>query len=123
MKKFMYRLSFLAGIALLTSCGVSNSLIVNHNTNATQVQLSSNNFKVVDQVSGSAEVNYIFMIGGINKRQLFENAYSTMMEKANLKSGARALVNIVTEEHVGGVPPFYFKRTVTVSAHVIEFIK
>jgi hypothetical protein len=29
----------------------------------------------------------------------------------------------VTEEHLGGVPPFYYTRTITVSASVIEFTK
>lgn len=56
----------------------------------------------------------------MNKKQLYENAYSDMVKKADL-TGSRALINIVTEEHVGGVPPFYYTRTVTVSAHVIEF--
>lgn len=108
---------------ILTSCGVNNSIILNHNQNSTQVQLSSDNFRVIDKVTGSAEVEYIFMIGGLDKRQLYENAYSAMVSKANLTNAPRALVNIVTEEHIGGVPPFYYKRTVTVSAHVVEFIK
>ncbi|MEO9871428.1 MAG: DUF6567 family protein [Ekhidna sp.] len=43
-----------------------------------------------------------------------------MVNKAEL-TGSRALVNIMTEEHIGGVPPFYYKRTINVSAHVIEF--
>lgn len=46
-----------------------------------------------------------------------------MMSKANLLNTSKAVINIVTEEHVGGVPPFYFKRTVTVSANVVEFVK
>jgi len=109
--------------ALFSSCGVSSALILNHNQNNTQVQLASNNFKVLDKVIGTADVTYIFMIGGLNTRQLYENAYSAMMDKANLTGSSKALVNIVTEEHIGGVPPFYYKRTITVSAHVIEFIK
>lgn len=110
-------------LGLLSSCGVNNALLLNQNQNATQVQLSSANYKIVDRVSGKAEVTYIFLIGGINKRQLYENAYSAMVAKANLLNSPRALVNIVTEEHVGGVPPFYMKRTITVSANVIEFTK
>jgi mitochondrial fission protein ELM1 len=66
---------------------------------------------------------YLYLIGGMNKKKLYENAYSDMMNKANLLNTSKAVINIVTEEHVGGVPPFYFKRTVTVSANVIEFVK
>ena len=108
---------------LLSSCGMNSALILNHNHNNTQVNLSSNNYKILDKVSGSAEVEYILMIGGLDKRQLYENAYSAMLSKANLTGGAKALINIMTEEHVGGVPPFYYKRTITVSANVIEFTK
>ncbi len=110
-------------MALLSSCGINYALINNVNANATQVQLSSNNFNVVDKINGSAKVNYVLAFGGMNKRQLYENAYSAMMDKASLKGKARAVINIVTEEHIGGIPPFYYTRTVTVSANVIEFIK
>jgi hypothetical protein len=108
---------------LLSSCGINNAMIFNHNQSATQVQLGSNNFKVVQRVNGSASVSYVLIFGGLNKKQLYDNAYTDMVNKANLMNGARALANIVTEEHVGGVPPFYYTRTVTVSAHVIEFNK
>lgn len=110
-------------LGLFSSCGVNTAMLLNQNQNATQVQLSSANYKIVDRVTGTAEVKYIFLIGGINKRQLYENAYSAMVSKANLLNTSRALINIVTEEHVGGVIPFYMKRTITVSANVIEFTK
>ncbi|NEN25676.1 hypothetical protein G3O08_19470 [Cryomorpha ignava] len=113
---------FVAVVSLmLSSCGVNSALILNNNQNSTMVQLSSNNYKVIDKVSGSAEVEYILLFGGLNKSQLYENAYSAMVEKANLVNSSKALINIVTEEHIGGVPPFYYKRTITVSANVIEF--
>jgi hypothetical protein len=105
----------------LNSCGVNNALIANLNQNATQVELSGNNYKTIERVSGSAEVEYILFIGGMDRRQLYANAYADMLNKADLMTNARALVNVVTEEHIAGVPPFYFKRTITVSAHVIEF--
>jgi len=85
--------------------------------------LSSNNFKVVDKVSGSSEVFYIFGIGGLNKKRIYENAYASMMDKANLKGAPRAVTNTVTEEHIWGIAPIYFKRTVTVSGNVVEFTK
>lgn len=107
-------------ITSLTSCGVNEALVLNHNSNATQVSLGSKNFNVIEQVTGTADVSYVLVFGGVNRKQLYQNAYSDLVKKANL-SGSRALVNLVTEQHVGGVPPFYFKRTITVSAHVVEF--
>lgn len=112
-----------AGVMLLGSCGMNSALILNHNQNTTQVHLGSNNYKIVEKVTGSAEVEYILMIGGLDKRQLFENAYSNMVSKANLINSSRALINVLTEEHIGGVPPFYYKRTVTVSGYVVEFTR
>lgn len=123
MKSITFAASVLLLSFFLTGCGFNSALILNHNQNNTQVLLSGNNFKVIDKVSGKAEVSYILMIGGLDTRQLYENAYSAMMDKANLTGGSKALVNIITEEHVGGVPPFYYKRTITVSAHVVEFTR
>jgi hypothetical protein len=123
MKKIGTTLFVFALLTTVTSCGVNSAIFINHNQNATQVQLTSNNYKVVDKISGSAEVKYICLIGGSSQKQLYENAYSAMVNKANLINSSRALINVVTEEHVGGVPPFYFTRTVTFTAHVIEFTK
>jgi len=111
------------GLALiigLSSCGVNRAWVFNQNQNATQVNLERNNFEVLDQVSGSAEVEYVLIFGGMKKRQLYDKAYAEMIKSAELK-GSRALTNILTEEHVGGVPPFWYTRTVTVSANLIEF--
>jgi hypothetical protein len=107
----------------LSSCGISTALVTNHNQNATEVHLSGNNFKVIDQVSGSAETSYVLTIGGINKKQLYENAYSTMMKKANLLNGSKAIINVMTEEHFSGFAPFLVRRTITVSAQVVEFTR
>jgi PBP1b-binding outer membrane lipoprotein LpoB len=109
--------------AFLSSCGINTALVTNHNQNATEVHLRENNFKVIDQVSGSSETSYVLAIGGMNKRQLYENAYSTMMKKANLLIGSKAIINVMTEEHVSGFAPFFVRRTITVSAQVIEFTR
>ena len=123
MKKIsIYSVSLLLTV-FLSSCGIGTALVTNHNQNATEVHLGENNFKVIDQVSGSSEVTYVMAIGGMNKRQLYENAYSTMMKKANLLNGSKAIINVMTEEHVSGFAPFFVRRTITVSAHVIEFTK
>ena len=109
--------------AFFSSCGIGTALVTNHNQNATEVHLSGNNFKVIDQVSGSSEVSYVLAIGGMNKRQLYENAYSAMMKKANLLNSSKAIINVTTEEHFSGFVPFFVKRTITVSAQVVEFTR
>ena len=120
MTKKSFPLLLIVSLAFFYSCGVSGAYVYNENQNSTQVHLAGNNYHVIDQISGDSEVSYVLIFGGLNKKKLYENAYSDMIKKADL-SGSKALVNIVTEEHVGGVPPFYYTRTITVSAHVIEF--
>ena len=123
MKKVSIYFVLLLLTTFLTSCGIGHALVTNHNQNATEVHLSGNNFKVVDQVSGSSETSYVLAIGGMNKRKLYENAYSTMMKKANLLNSSKAIINVMTEEHVSGFAPFFVRRTITVSAHVVEFTR
>ncbi len=123
MKKIEIYSVMLLLAAFLSSCGVSTALVTNHNQNATEVHLSGNNFKVIDQVSGSSEASYVLAIGSMNKRQLYENAYSTMMKKANLLNSSKAIINVMTEEHISGFAPFFVRRTITVSAQVVEFTR
>lgn len=123
MKKLFLPFAAIAIVLVSSSCGINHAFVLNQNQNSTQVHLTTNNYQVVEKVRGSADVTYVFIFGGMNKKQLYANAYAEMMEKANLSSGSRALVNMVTEEHTGGVPPFFYKRTVTVSAQVIEFTR
>lgn len=123
MKKIsIYSVVFLLA-ASFSSCGIGTAVVTNHNQNATEVHLSGNNFKIVDQVMGSSEASYVLAIGGMNKRQLYENAYSTMIKKANLTNGSKAIINVMTEEHISGFAPFFVRRTITVSAQVVEFTR
>jgi len=123
MKKISTYSVILLLAAFLSSCGIGTALVTNHNQNATEVHLSENNFKVIDQASGSSEASYVLAIGGINKKQLYENAYSSMMKKANLLNGSKAIINVMTEEHFSGFAPFFVRRTITVSAQVVEFTR
>lgn len=123
MKKTRNTILGLAMILGLGSCGVNQAWILNQNQNNTQVNLGSNNFQVLGQVKGAAEVDYILIFGGKNRKSLFNEAYSAMIDEADLTSGSRALTNILTEEQIGGVPPFYYKRTITVSGTVVEFTR
>jgi PBP1b-binding outer membrane lipoprotein LpoB len=56
MKKISIYTALLLLATFFSSCGIGTALVTNHNQNATEVHLSGNNFKVVDQVSGSSEV-------------------------------------------------------------------
>lgn len=123
MKKIGIYSALLLLAAFFNSCAIGIAHVTNHNQNATEVHLSENNFKVIDQVSGSAETSYVLAIGGKNKRQLYENAYSAMMKKANLLNSSKAVINVITEEHLSGFAPFFFKRTITASAQVVEFTR
>jgi hypothetical protein len=123
MKKISIYSVLLLLAAFLNSCGVGFALVTNHNQNATEIHLSQNNFKVIDQVSGSSEASYVLAIGGMKKRQLYENAYAIMIKKANLLNSSKALINVMTEEHVSGFAPFFVRRTITVSAQVVEFTR
>lgn len=123
MKKIgIYSLCLLTA-TFISSCGIGLAHVTNHNQNATEVHLSENNFKVIDEVSGKSEASYVFAIGSIKKDQLYKNAYSSMAKSANLLNGSKALINVMTEEHVSGFAPFFVKRTVTVSGQVIEFTR
>ena len=121
MKKTTKVIMSLALIIGLSSCGVNKAWVFNQNQHATQVHLKSNNFKVVGQVKGTSEVGYVLIFGGAKKKQLYDAAYADMLQQADLTIGSRTLTNLLTEEHVGGVPPFFYKRTVSVSANVVEF--
>lgn len=123
MKKILNYSLLLLLTGSLSSCGISTALISNHNQNATEIHLSGNNFKVIDQVSGSSEVSYVLAFGGMNRKQLYANAYATMIKKANLLNGSKAVINLLTEEHVSGFAPFFVKRTITVTGQVVEFTR
>ena len=106
---------------ILSSCGVHSTLVTNTNSNATNVELSKKNFTILDQVSGESSANYIMGIGGLSNKALIENAKADMLKKANLLGGSKALVNVTIESHYSAFYIFYFKKTVTISAHIVEF--
>ena len=125
-KQIIMKTKIISGLfilSVLSSCGYNHTNVFNHNQNTTQVELSQDNFKVLGQVKGSAEVNYVFIFGARKKQELYNSAYSEMLEKANLEGEAKVLTNIISEQHVGGYPPFFYTRTLTVKANVIKFTK
>jgi len=106
---------------LMASCGIHSGLVGNINSNTTNVELSENNFKVIERVSGQSTATYVFGIGGLSNKSLIEAAKSKMLESANLTGSSKAIINVTTERHISLVVPFFYRKTVTVSAHVIEF--
>ena len=103
---------FLISATALSSCGVNQAFLLKQNLNPTPDQLSSNNFKILKKVVGSADVAYGLGFGRMSKTRLYESAY------ADLRSNA--IINGVTIEHIGGVIPFSWKGTLTVSTNVFE---
>ncbi len=104
-----------------SGCGISTALVGNVNGNLTNVELSRKNFKVIDRISGTSSTSYILGIGGISAKALVEKAKADMLSKQDLTGGSRAIVNVTVEEHISSWFIFYMVRTVTVSAHLIEF--
>jgi hypothetical protein len=121
MKKSISTIAVMIMMVVISSCGAGRAVMLNQNQSSTQVHLKENNFKVISSVSGSAEAKYWVLIGGRKRQQMYNQAYAEMVKSAALIDGPRALVNLLTEEHVGGVPPFFLKRTITVSGQVVEF--
>ncbi len=123
MKTIFIALIAIATLVSLSSCGMNYAVTGNYNVNNTQVQLSNANYTTVDKISGSANTSYVLFVGGLGEHQLYENAYAKMMTNANLTKGSRAVINVLTEEQLEGFFPFYWNRTITVSANVVEFTK
>ncbi len=123
MKHLKFLPFVLLTLPLLNGCGVNQALVFNQNQNSTQVHLSEANFRTVGKVMATDSVSYVLIFGGMKKKHMYEHVYATMLDKAELGVGPRAVVNVLTEEHLGGLFPFYYKRTLTVSGQVIEFTR
>lgn len=119
MRKIILMISLMTSV-LLVSCGGSASIVGNHTSYQTNVELSKKNFTVLEKVSGVSTNTYILGIGGMQNRALLEKAKNDMMSKAQL-SGSKAVVNITYDKHISGFFPFYSKVTYTVSGYIIEF--
>lgn len=120
MKKLLSRVAVaVAAVLLLASCGVSQNLTTNVNLSQTNVVLSQKNFHVVKNVEATASSTYVFGIGGLSRKALYNNAVAELTKKADLK-GSQALVN-VTVKNSGKLILFFGKVTCHAEATVIEF--
>ena len=121
-KKLLITFSILL---LVNNCGFMPEGYLGHSTN-TQVILSEANYKIINSVRGDATATFILGVGPSNDR-LYSRAKKDMLENANLAGGgnkSRALINIATDEQIRFVwfyIPFWFSKTVYISADVIEF--
>ena len=57
----------------------------------------------------------------ITNKALVDKAKSNMLEHAFMAGKARAIINVTHESHATFILPFFVQKTVTVSAHIIEF--
>ena len=121
MKSIKLIFSILTTAILLSSCGIHSNNSINTNSNITNVELSKKNFRVVERVKGESTATYVFGMGGIYNKSLIEIAKNQMFENADLTGGAKAIVNVTTESHLTFVLPFFYRKTIIVSAHIVEF--
>ena len=120
MKKLLSRIAMaVAAVLLLASCGVGSSLTSNANLNQTNVVLSQKNFHVVKNVEAETSATYVFGIGGLSQKALYNNAVAELTKKANL-TGSQALIN-VTVKNSGKVILFFGKVIYRAEGTVIEF--
>ena len=105
------------GAALLAGCSTHVGYI-GHAIN-TEVELSGNNFRVVESVTGRATANYFLGIGGPTQN-VMDKARRDMIQRANLIGSSRAIVNVTTDvRHVWFL--FWLRKTAFVSGEVVEF--
>ena len=105
---------------MFTGCGVMDHLTTNANLTQTQVQLSSNNYKVIGQVVGEATDTYILGFGGLSKSTIANNSYAEMLKNANLKD-SQTIIHITTTTKVKDFIVWQEISSVTTGI-VIEFV-
>ena len=121
----MYRLINIIGccviILILNSCGMTRGNLGNENS--TVVNLSKNNFKIIKTAEGEATAHTVLGIFGFNHKDLYNQAKKNLIVNADLNGQSKALINFTVDEstHIGFLGLFN-RKTITISAQVIEFI-
>ena len=103
----------------LSSCGLAHlGMPHNVNNNTTNVVLQGGNYEIVQRIEGTATGLMVFGFV-VGNQAVINNARSQMLQSANLIGSSRAIINETTEMVVTfGIVS---RRTVTVSAYVIEW--
>jgi hypothetical protein len=74
----------------LSACGVNHAFLLNQNLNTTHDQLSYYKFKIVEKVTGSADVENE-LCNGMSKTRLHENTYVDMLSNSKLMDSSKPL--------------------------------
>jgi len=119
--KIMKKIGLFMVMLLIVGCGVQHTGIVNNTQSITTINLSGNNYRIIDKVSAKATATYIMGIGGLRNKALIEKAKAGLYEKANLTGSARAIAYIAYDTHYSFIFPFYYRVTVTASGFVLEY--
>jgi hypothetical protein len=121
MKSFVNSFFVTVIVLSLSSCyGTHVGVGTNVNNNTTMVVLKSNNYKVIQKVSGTASGVTFMGVGGAFQA-LVENARGDMLRTAGLIGSSRAVINETVETNLKYYLGFVHVKTVTVSGYVIEF--
>lgn len=111
-------------VLMLSSCSVTQLPILNVNSNNTTVTLSRKNFRILDHVQGQSSATYVFGIGGMSTKSLYNNARAAMYQSANLSgTNATTIANETVEvQNTAILFPFFFRKTVIVGGNILEFV-
>lgn len=120
MKMWRFCGVLICSLLMFTGCGIMDHLTANANLTQTQVQLSTNNYKVIGQVVGEATDTYILGFGGLSKSTLANNSYAEMLKNANLKD-SQTIIHITTTTKVKDYVLWWKVSSVTTGI-VIEFV-
>lgn len=107
----------------LSSCGLSETIVSNNSVSNTNVQLTQKNFVGIAPVYGEATNTYYFGLGGLANTSLIETATNEMLSKAGLNGNSRVVINVSYDIHRSIIYPIYYRKRITVSGYVIEFLK
>jgi hypothetical protein len=118
MKKLTYLLLLIT--ILFSGCAFHKGLTTNSNVSTTEIVLSKNNYKVVERVQGESQALYILGIGGLSRKAMIAEAKNSMLSKANIVGGSKAIIN-ENVEIKNSYFPFVGVVKVVVSGYVIEF--
>jgi hypothetical protein len=111
---------FVFSLLGFSGCAFHSGLTSNLNQNTTQVVLSTNNYKIIAKVKGTASGISVLGIGGSFK-PLIERARAEMLENASIVGSSKAVINETVEVNNKNYAGIVNQKTVTVSAYVIEF--
>ena len=120
--KNLFYISLIALAGFLSSCATSMDATHNQNQLQTSVVLTQNNYQIVGTVRGESKQCYVLGIGGLSKHSLRESAMSDMMQKADLKGGAKAIIN-TNIQYKNQCYVFWGKKKAIAQGTIIEFIK